>query len=332
VDARLCCKEEEPVLILVGSSNAAVGMAEGMAVLRAGGTALDAVEVTIRRVESNPQDHTVGLGGLPNLLGDVELDASMMDGHTLAAGAVAAVKHFEHPISLARRVMEELPHTLLVGAGAERFARECGFSPTDLLTPEARRIYEAGIAGNVPRGGRYAKTILGTLAARLAADPDRAAGKDTGTVNVLALDAAGRLAAGVSTSGFAWKYPGRVGDSAVIGAGNYCDDRYGAAACTGRGEMAIRAATAHAIVLYLRDGWGPVEAGAQALAELDHLVDPFRSAMNAVVLTPDGRHAGLSTAVGSTYVYMDETIDRPAKAARHHVPVAGSRETGRSGA
>ena len=313
------------MLVMVGSSNAAVGMARGMSILRDGGSALDAVEETVRLVESNPQDHTVGLGGLPNLLGVVELDASIMDGHTLDAGAVGGITGFEHPISIARRVMEDLPHALLVGSGAERFARECGFEPADLLTPEARRMYEQGLTGDMPRGGRYANAILRALAAHLAADPERAAGKDTGTVNVLALDARGHLAAGVSTSGFAWKYPGRVGDSAVIGAGNYSDDRYGAAACTGRGEMAIRAATAHSLVLHLRRGLSIEEAGQTALAELDRLVDPFWSAMSTVALSPDGRHAAFSTAKDSTYVFMNEASARPEKALRIHVPVAGTR-------
>lgn len=312
-------------MVIIGSSNARVGLAKGMEILKQGGSALDAVEQAIRLVESNPEDHSVGLGGLPNLVGVVELDASIMDGDTLAAGAVGGIAGYEHPISIARRVMSDLPHTFLVGAGAERFARECGFEPTDLLTPDARRIYEHGLRGDAPETGRYASKVLQAMVARLASDPNRASGKDTGTVNVLALDRAGHLAAGVSTSGFAWKYPGRVGDSAVIGAGNYCDDRYGAAACTGRGEMAIRAATAHSIVMYLRRGLTPEEAGTAAMEELDHLVDPFWSAMNAVALAPDGRHAAFSTVPNTTYVYMDESSADVEVAPRTLVAVAGSR-------
>jgi beta-aspartyl-peptidase (threonine type) len=314
-------------MVIIGSSNARVGLVRGMEILRAGGSALDAVEAAIRLVESNPDDHTVGLGGLPNLLGEVELDASIMDGHTLMAGAVGGVHGFEHPISIARRVMTDLPHSLLVGRGAERFARECGFEATDLLTAEARRLYEAGIRGDTSES-QYAGPILQAMVGRLALDPERAAGKDTGTVNVLALDQAGHLAAGVSTSGFAWKYPGRVGDSAVIGAGNYCDDRYGAAACTGRGEMAIRAATAHSVVMHMRAGMTPEEAGRRAMEELDHLVDPYWSAMNAVVLTPDGRHAAFSTVPHTTYVFMTGTSTEVEQADRHLVPVMGSRNSG----
>ncbi|MCL6595717.1 MAG: isoaspartyl peptidase/L-asparaginase [Firmicutes bacterium] len=308
-------------MIIVGSSNARVGLPLGMAVLRRGGSALDAVEAAIRAVESNPDDHTVGLGGLPNLLGVVELDASIMDGRTRAAGAVAAVRGFEHPISIARRVMEELPHAFLVGEGAERFARECGFPPAELLTPEAQAIYQRGIRGEGTGEVRYGEAILRAMASRLAMQPERASGRDAGTVNVIALDGEGHLASGVSTSGFAWKYPGRVGDSAVIGAGNYCDDRYGAAACTGRGEIAIRAATAHTVVEHLSRGDSPEEAGRKAMEALNELADPFFSAMNVVVLAPDGRHAAFSSLTAATYAVMDERSPEVREIPRTFVPV-----------
>src|SRR5581483_1851029 len=145
--ACLCCGDTR--LLLVGSTNAEIGFADGMEILRAGGSALDAVEAGVRLVESNPDDHTVGYGGLPNLLGQVELDASIMDGRTLAAGAVCAVQGYEHVISIARKVMEELPHVLLAGRGAERFAAEHGFRKRRLLTAPARRLWlkELGAAG-----------------------------------------------------------------------------------------------------------------------------------------------------------------------------------------
>lgn len=291
---------------IIGSSNARVGLPLGMAVLRRGGSALDAVEAAIRAVESNQEDHTVGLGGLPNLLGVVELDASIMDGRTRAAGAVGGMSGFEHPISVARRVMSDLPHAFLVGEGAERFARECGFEPAELLTEAARAIYEAGVRGDTEGTGRFGGAVLKAMAGRLAMQPERASGRDAGTVNVLALDAEGHLCAGVSTSGFAWKYPGRVGDSAVIGAGNYCDDRYGAAACTGRGEIAIRAATAHSVVMHMARGAGPEEAGLLAMRALSDFADPYFSAMNCIVLAPDATAAAFSTVEAATYVSMTE--------------------------
>ena len=114
-------------MIIVASTNARIGFAAGMGRLRAVGSALDAVEAAIRLVESNPEDHSVGYSGLPNLLGEVELDSSIMDGRTRAAGAVGALKGYEHAISVARRVMEELPHVMLVGDGAARFADEFGY-------------------------------------------------------------------------------------------------------------------------------------------------------------------------------------------------------------
>ena len=130
-------------MLVVGSANGRVGIGAAIDVLRGGGSALDAVEAGTRLVESNPDDTTVGLGGIPNLLGEVELDASIMDGSTLAAGAVAALKGFEHPISLARKVMTELPHVLLAGEGAARFADELGFERMELLTEKAHEIWRA---------------------------------------------------------------------------------------------------------------------------------------------------------------------------------------------
>jgi beta-aspartyl-peptidase (threonine type) len=130
-----------------------------------------------------------------------------------------------------------------------------------------------------------------------------------GTVNVLALDVAGNLAVGVSTSGYPWKYPGRVGDSAVIGAGNYCDNRVGAAACTGRGELAIRANTARGVLLALRAGADPAQACTSALAETHELADDYRSPLQALCLTPDGRHGGASTRPGGTYAVMTASDD-----------------------
>jgi len=124
-------------MIVIASENGRVGIAEAMRVLRCGGSALDAVEIGIRLVEDNAEDETVGVGGIPNLLGVVQLDASIMDGRTRACGAVGAVRGYVHPISIARQVMEELPHVFLVGEGAERFAAEIGAERRQLLTDQA---------------------------------------------------------------------------------------------------------------------------------------------------------------------------------------------------
>lgn len=296
--------------VVIASANGRVGICEAARVLADGGSALDAVETGCGLVESNPDDHTVGLGGLPNLLGEVELDASIMDGRTLGTGAVGAVKGYEHPIALARKVMEDTPHVLLVGEGAERFAGEMGFQRRDLLTPEARRLWEEKLREEVPDTEpglmRYHANVSQWLS--LIRDPERPAG---GTVNFIALDRDGSLACGVSTSGWYLKYPGRLGDSPIVGAGNYADNRYGAAACTGRGELAQRAATAHTVVMHMRWGAGVEEAVWLALQEVNSLHDPYATGLSIVAMDPSGRHAAASNRPGATYVWMGEGMGQP---------------------
>lgn len=299
---------------LIGSSNAVVGFAEGMAVLRAGGSALDAVVVTIRRVEANPDDHSVGYSGLPNLQGEVELDASIMDGSTLATGAVAAMRNYQDAIDAARTVMDTLPHVLIVGRGAEMFAQESGLPQTDLLTPEAREIWETRLDAT----DAYA-VAMRDRAAKLTSDPERPL-ESHGTVNVIARDAQGNIASGVSTSGWAWKYPGRVGDSPIIGAGNYADQRYGAACCTGRGEMAQRLCTAHSVVTFMRCGLSLEEALERAAEDLHQLADPFWGEVNIVAMDREGRHAAASTVPDKTYAAMDESMTEPVLLKRTFVP------------
>ncbi|MBI3912840.1 MAG: N(4)-(beta-N-acetylglucosaminyl)-L-asparaginase [Chloroflexi bacterium] len=288
-------------MLLIGSTNANVGFADGMKILRAGGSALDAVEATIRAVEANPDDHSVGYSGLPNILGEVELDASIMDGWTLETGAVCAVQNVEHVISLARAVMERLPHVLLAGRGAEQFARELGFEARDLLTPEAKAIFEGKAESRSPR-----YEILRELVQRAAQAADKAEERH-GTVNVIALDRAGNIASGVSTSGWAWKYPGRVGDSPIIGAGNYADNRYGACGCTGYGEMAQRCNTAHSVVLYMKMGKSLDEACREAMLDLRHLTVPFPPGMNLVALDARGNHAAFTTETDREVTYVFQT-------------------------
>jgi len=300
---------------MIASERGEVGLTAGINLLRAGASAMDAVEAAIRLVESDEENHTVGVGGMPNLLGEVELDASVMDGATRRAGAVAAVTGFPHPITIARAVCERLPqHLMLVGAGAERFADDVGIERGPTLTDAARQRWRdgltaAGIEAATARFGpgerAYREQVLERLASMQVPDPP------WDTVNVLALDAAGNLAVGVSTSGYPWKYPGRISDSAIIGAGNYCDNAVGGAACTGRGELAIRGTTARAVLYALAADGDPAKACAEALAETLDLPDEFRSPLQVLCLTPDGRHGGASTMPGSTYSVMtadDETF------------------------
>lgn len=291
-------------MILVGSANGSVGMAAGMAVLRAGGTALDAVEAATRDVEANPEDHSVGVGGYPNALGQVELDASVMDGTSRRAGAVAALSGgFPHPVSVARAILEHLPeHVLLVGDGAARFAREQGFAPSGTWTPEAEQAWQdkkRGIVNEDVAGLSYT--------ARQA----QAGVSPAGTVNFLAQDSAGHLASAVSTSGWAFKYPGRAGDSPQIGAGNYCDGRWGACACTGLGEWAVRGSTARTVVLLMEMGLGLNDACRRALDDLQSIplppgIDPI---MNLVALGKDSQHAAYSTSPDRFYVWQRGDMD-----------------------
>jgi beta-aspartyl-peptidase (threonine type) len=311
---------DRPAVLLVGSENAAVGFAAGMRVLRRGGRAIDAVEATIRRVESNPADHSVGYGGLPNILGEVELDASIMDGRTLEAGAVCAVRGYEHVISVARHVMRRLPHVLVAGAGAERLAREMGLARRALLTARSRAVYRRKVTGRL--GAR------GTLVDRVRAatrDPEIAATSEDyyGTVNVIAIDRRGDVASGVSTSGWAWKYPGRVGDSPIIGAGNYADNRYGACACTGYGEMAIRSGTARSVVLYMKTGMTLERAAREAMEDLRHLPVPFPPRMNLVAVHPRGGHVAMTTVTTAEvrYVHQTGSMDAPVVRPRLAVPL-----------
>ena len=307
--------------VMVASENGRRGMVAAMSLLRAGGSALDAVELACRIVEDDLDDHSVGCGGLPNALGEVELDASIMDGATLRAGAVAAVMGYGRAITLARRVMEETPHVLVVARGAERLAAELGETPQDQRTVEALRRWRERFTERdlTPGESGDLRTVARALTRPINLQDKlyKAARVDTlGTVNFLARDHAGNLASAVSTSGLGWKYPGRVGDSPLIGAGNYCDNRYGAVACTGMGELAIRVSTARSLVLYLKGGMSLLDAGREALRDLLALDAADGQYMNIVALTPAGEVAGFTTVPGKQYLYQRAEMDEPQLADR----------------
>lgn len=267
---------------IAGTRNAEAGLAEGRRILSAGGSALDAVEAAIRIVEDDPMDWSVGFDGLPNLLGEVELDASIMLGRSRRAGAVAAVKTVKNPISLARKVMELTPHVLLVGEGADRFARAAGFPKENLQSKEGKRRFENLMAGREmlegfgkvpPEMSKLAWRYEPYLRRHMAQFDvkgwyDKLQAVWHGTVDVIAGDRAGEICSGVSTSGLALKFPGRAGDSALVGAGNYADSRYGAAACVGQGELAIRFGAARTAVLHLKAGKTPRQAADAVIREV----------------------------------------------------------------
>ena len=309
----------ERLPVIIASERGEVGLPAAMELLRRGGSALDAVEAALRLCEDNLADHYVGTGGLPNARGEVELDASVMVGSSRAFGAVAGLKGYPNPVSVARAVLERLPqHALLVGEGAALFAQECGFETADLLTPEARELWRRQLVDDLTESveGERTAVQVGDLAYSKAALElvRRLAPHDGpwGTINVLALDASGEMCVGVSTSGYPYKYPGRVGDSAVPGAGNYCDLRYGGAACTGRGELSLRAGTARRIVDLVGAGEDPSSACQQALDDAALLPDEFRAELRALALTPDGRHGGAAGMPGATYsvITADESETR----------------------
>lgn len=285
-------------------------------VLASGGSALDAVEAGCRLVEDNPSDHTVGYGGYPNLEGVVELDASIMDGETRAAGAVGSLRGYRAAITVARAVMERLPHVLVVGDGAARLAAEIGLGAEDLLTPEAAKVWRDGLDGQLSGDSLGARML--SMVQGLTSDPDLArdvasstgaatAPPDASTVNFIAIDDAGRMASAVSTSGWAWKYPGRLGDSPLIGAGNYCDSRFGAATCTGFGELAVRTSMARTVVSAMASGSSPLDALRAAVEELRTLgVEEDRLIMHALAVTPGGEHAAVTTrTAGAQYAVRE---------------------------
>lgn len=305
-------------LIIIGSERSEAGIPEAMEVLRRGGSAIEAVERGLMVCEDNLADHYVGTGGLPNARGIVELDASIMVGSSRAFGAVGAVKNFPNPISIARAILEKLPqHALLVGEGAEAFADSLGFSRAELLTPEAKALWLEQLKGVNAESieGENTKAMSGDERYRLAAielvkkfSPHEG---PWGTINIIALDRSGELVCGVSTSGYPYKHPGRVGDSAIAGAGNYADSRYGAAACTGRGELSLRGGTARTIIENMKAGLSPEDACFEALIEARNLPDEFRAELRCLALTADGRHGGAAGMEGSTYTLMTEHSTAP---------------------
>lgn len=278
----------------------------GWAVLDRGGSAMDAVEVGANIVELDADGTGVGWGGLPNAEGVVQLDASCMDGATYNAGSVAGIEGIRTPASIARLVMERTDHVMMVGDYAQRFAVEFGYQVEDLMTPKSREIWLRWREERMPDGdwgapdhlrkperdttsGGQASAGFGVEAVEREADrwaelldlPDRH-GPDRnyvladallhryGTTNVLAVDSNGDISGITTTSGLAWKIPGRVGDSPIIGAGLYVDNDVGAAAVTGRGEDVIKSCASYYICSKMGAGMTPQEACEDAAAMIRH--------------------------------------------------------------
>ena len=217
------------------SKQAAEAAAE---ILSRGGDAMDAAEAGIHRVESDPEVQTVGKGGFLNAKGELELDAAVMDGNTLKTGAVCGVRGFEHPVTIARAVMEHTRHNILIGTGAEEFARERGIEECGmeaLIAPDAVEVWKN----------------------------NQIHGHDT--IGVVALDETGKMVAATSTSGASMKIPGRVGDSPIIGSGFYVESGVGGAVATGLGEDIMRTCCSFRVVELMRSGMHPQQAVEQVV-------------------------------------------------------------------
>ncbi len=258
------------------------GVREGAQVLARAGCALDAVEAAVRVVETGGLANSVGLNGKPNSAGVVELDAAIMDGRTLQLGAVAAVRGIRHPVSIARRVMSETSHALLVGAGAEAFAAAQGFTPEE---PD----HEA-------------------LAGALHPDSD----DDHDTVCVIAIDADGDIAVATSTSGLAGKLPGRTGDTPLVGCGFYADNLVGAVAATGVGEWIMRGCLSWQALAGIDRGATPDAACAEAIRAFQSRChqagqDPPAN-ISLIALDRHGRWGAGSNRPEFTYAVASESL------------------------
>jgi L-asparaginase/N4-(beta-N-acetylglucosaminyl)-L-asparaginase len=252
-----------------------------------GGSVLDAVEQAIRLVEADERNSSVGIGGIPNAEGVVQLDACIMDGPVHGAGSVAALEGILHPISVARRVMEQTSHVMLVGEGARQFALQQGFPSTHLLTEERRKDWLAWKR---------------TEAAKREPAP---ASHDT--IALVGVDDQGNMAGGCSTSGWGYKLPGRVGDSPIIGSGLYVDNQIGAAGATGVGENVMRYCGSFMVVEAMRAGMDPTEACVSVIRRIAEK-DPKDYAdlhINFIALSRDGRYGAAGTDQGFDFAVAD---------------------------
>jgi N4-(beta-N-acetylglucosaminyl)-L-asparaginase len=272
--------------LIVSAWNGLHHLDDGMAVLKSGGDTLDAVLAVVTKVEDDPEDNTVGFGGLPNEDGVVELDACVMHGPTRRAGAVGSIQKIKNPSLVAKVVMEKTNHVFIVGQGAEKFAVDEGFQTMNLLTEKSRTAWLAWKAATEEnwRPGIDSPEWKEKLALLLDT-PEKLAWQGwienvvlhppTGTINCLAVNDKGDISGTTTTSGLAWKIAGRVGDSPIIGAGLYVDNDIGAAGSTGRGEENIKIAGGHTIVEMMRKGMSPTDACLEALHRVVHNYKPF---------------------------------------------------------
>jgi len=261
-------------MILIANYEGRAGVPTSAKLLKEGKDSLRSIIEGIKVVESDETIRTVGRGGWPNILGEVELDAAVMDGDTLQTGAVGAVRGFAHPVEIAYEVMQRLQYEILVGTGAERFASDIGAEKIENLIENSKRGWEKhlDLVLTAQEKKDFPRVKLFALKSE-AVDPE----KCHDTTVYIAKDGSGKISSATSTSGWAWKHPGRLGDSPIIGAGSYADSRYGACACTHTGEMAIRVGVARSVVLYMKMGMRVEEAVYEVVKDLRQLKTGYLS-------------------------------------------------------
>lgn len=256
-------------------------------ILSTGGRAFDAVEQGVRVTESDPNNTSVGLGGLPDREGKVTLDACIMDEHS-NCGAVAFLEHIENPISVARKVMEDTPHVMLVGAGALQFAEEAGFERKNLLTEKSKKAWKKWLEKS-----KYQPVINS---------------ENHDTIGQLALDADGNLSGACTTSGMAYKMRGRVGDSPIIGAGLFVDNEVGAACATGVGEAIIRLSGSSIVVELMRQGYTPEQACQEVVERIIKKHSDLKNLqVGLIALDKNGNAGGYSVYAGFNYALKTQT-------------------------
>lgn len=303
-------------------------VSKAMEIIKAGGDTLDAVVSGVNIVENDPRDSSVGYGGLPNEECDVELDSSVMHGPSRRAGAVASLRHIKNPSSVAKVVLQRTDHLLLVGEGALRFALKHGFQKEDLLTESSRKAWLAWRESLNPADGwgpsplrtageqsnKVSSVSTGNSSKEEIALNEWIAEKlrhrQTGTINCLAINAVGDISGVTTTSGLAWKIPGRVGDSPLIGSGLYVDNEVGAAGSTGRGEECIYINGSHTIVENMRRGMSPTDAAMDAVKRIsarygNNLTELAKFSINFYAINKRGEHGGASLWKGGTYAVHD---------------------------
>jgi isoaspartyl peptidase/L-asparaginase-like protein (Ntn-hydrolase superfamily) len=296
-------------MLLIANLEGRSGVPRTVELLRGGAAGLQAIVEGVKIVEADPDIHSVGRSSWPNLLGELQLDAAVMDGDTRRTGAVGALRGYLHPIEVARQVMLRLDHELLVGEGAERFAREIGAEKSVNETEFSREAWRKHMDEVLTAEQRERFPDLDLLAIRsVARDPE----KPSDTTVYLCRDGNGSIATAASTSGWAWKYPGRLGDTPIVGAGSYADSRYGACACTGVGEMAIRAGTARSVVLSLRHGRPLREAVREAARDLCELKFGFRGGLTIHAIDPRGGFCVLTVNAAEPWKYLVWNESMPA--------------------